>query len=169
LEIGRGILVNDFLETNFPDVYAVGDCVELRQPQPGRRPIEAVWYTGRMMGEALGNILSGNRQPYRPGMWFNSAKFFDIEYQVYGQMPGTLPPEWESLYRESADGQRAVRLVWERTSGALVGIHAFGIRLRQAVCEQWILSGKHYQAVQKDIQDAHFDPELFPKLLKSLF
>ena len=27
---------------------------------------------------------TGNKKAYRPGHWFNSAKFFDIEYQTYG-------------------------------------------------------------------------------------
>ena len=51
LETDRGILVNEFLETNIPDVYAAGDCVQLKNPPAGRRPIEAVWYVGRMQGE----------------------------------------------------------------------------------------------------------------------
>ena len=83
LELGKGILVNRYLETNLPNVYAVGDCAEQREPHPGRRAIEAVWYTGRMMGETLAQTLAGNKTAYQPGPWFNSAKFFDIEYQTY--------------------------------------------------------------------------------------
>ena len=37
VELGKGVLVNEFLETNIPDVYAAGDCVEFRQPPPGRK------------------------------------------------------------------------------------------------------------------------------------
>ena len=54
-----------------------------------RRPIEAVWYTGRMMGETLAQTICGNRIAYNPGHWFNSAKFFDIEYQTYGWVHGS--------------------------------------------------------------------------------
>ena len=50
IETGRGVKVNRFLETNIKDVYAIGDCAEQHQPIGNRRPIEAVWYTGRMMG-----------------------------------------------------------------------------------------------------------------------
>jgi NAD(P)H-nitrite reductase large subunit len=47
-------LLTDFLETNIKDIYAIGDCAEQKkQAIDERRPIEAVWYTGRMMGEAL--------------------------------------------------------------------------------------------------------------------
>ena len=84
IDINRGVLVNRFLETNIPNVYAIGDCAEQREAIGNRRPIEAVWYTGRMMGEVLAQTICGNKMPYQPGHWFNSAKFFDIEYQTYG-------------------------------------------------------------------------------------
>ena len=32
LEVDRGILVNKYLETNLPDVYALGDCAQHREP-----------------------------------------------------------------------------------------------------------------------------------------
>ena len=84
IEIGRGIKVNRFLETNIKDIYAIGDCAEQHEGIDQRRPIEAVWYTGSMMGETLAQTICGNRIEYKPGHWFNSAKFLDIEYQTYG-------------------------------------------------------------------------------------
>ena len=60
LEMNRGILVDQYLATNLPDVYAIGDCAELRAPLPHRNAIEAVWYVGRMMGETLAQNLTGN-------------------------------------------------------------------------------------------------------------
>jgi NAD(P)H-nitrite reductase large subunit len=67
--------VNRYLETNIKDIYAIGDCAEQREAIDERRPIEAVWYTGRMMGEALAQTLTGKPTQYKPGHWFNSAKF----------------------------------------------------------------------------------------------
>ena len=88
LEIDKGILVNEYLETSWPNVFAVGDCVQLRNPDIGRRATEQIWYTGRMMGEVVADtILKNKRQKYSPGIFFNSAKFFDIEYQTYGHVP----------------------------------------------------------------------------------
>ncbi|MBZ9731512.1 NAD(P)/FAD-dependent oxidoreductase, partial [Salegentibacter sp. JZCK2] len=75
LETDKGILVNEFLQTNIKDVYAIGDCAQLKQPPTHRKPIEAVWYAGRMMGETLAQTLTGNERKYKPGNWFNSAKF----------------------------------------------------------------------------------------------
>lgn len=73
----RGILVNAFFETNIPDVYAIGDCAQFEEAPEGRRNMEQVWYTGRMHGETLALTLSGTRTAYKPGPWFNSAKFFN--------------------------------------------------------------------------------------------
>jgi len=81
LNVDRGIVVNKYLETNIDNVYAIGDCAQNSEPVPGRRGIEAVWYTGRMMGETVAHTVCGNKQAYDPGIWFNSAKFIDIEYQ----------------------------------------------------------------------------------------
>ncbi|HAJ82764.1 MAG TPA: FAD-dependent oxidoreductase, partial [Zunongwangia profunda] len=50
LAINKGILVNSYLETNIPNVYAIGDCAEQQEAIGQRKPVEAVWYTGRMMG-----------------------------------------------------------------------------------------------------------------------
>ena len=64
------------------DVYAIGDCAQLQNPLPGRRPVEAIWYTGRMAGETVAHNICGNKVTYDPGIWFNSAKFLDIEGEV---------------------------------------------------------------------------------------
>jgi NADPH-dependent 2,4-dienoyl-CoA reductase/sulfur reductase-like enzyme len=51
--------VNQFLK-RVQNIYAIGDCAEQREAIGLRRPIEAVWYTGRMMGEVLAQTLTGN-------------------------------------------------------------------------------------------------------------
>ncbi len=169
LETNRGILVNEFLETNIPDVYAAGDCAELRQPRPGRKPVEAVWYTGRMMGETVAhNIVGqqsavGNRQSYNPGIWFNSAKFFDIEYQVYGNIQVKLPDNQATLYWEHPDGKKSIRLNFEKSGGRIIGFNLMGVRYRHEVCDKWIRTNTHIEEVLQRLGMANFDPEFCPQ------
>lgn len=165
LETQRGILVNEFLETNIPDVFAAGDCAELRQPSPGRRAIEAVWYTGRMMGEtAAHNIIDESRpQFYNPGIWFNSAKFFDIEYQVYGDIQAKLPDEQATLYWEHPDGHKSIRLNYDKSSGRVVGFNLMGVRYRHEVCDKWLRTHAHIEEVLQHLGLANFDPEFYPQ------
>lgn len=162
LEIDRGILVNNKLETNLPNVYAIGDCAQIRDPQPQRRNIEAVWYTGRMMGEVVAHNICSYDVVYDPGIWFNSAKFLDIEYQVYGQVPVEIPDHLDTIYWEDARGEKSIRLVFERITNKIVGFNLMGIRFRHEVCEKWIQEGVEIEKVLQEIALASFDPEFFP-------
>lgn len=161
IETRKGILVNDYLETSIPDIYAVGDCVELRQARPGRRAIEAVWYVGRMMGETVAYNVLGGALAYDPGVWFNSAKFFDIEYQVYGDVPASPDSHHVSLYWEHPDGKKSIRIVYHQESGAVLGFNLMGVRYRHEVCDQWITGGTHIEEVLTSLGLANFDPEFY--------
>ena len=161
LETNHGILVDEHLQTNLPDVFAIGDCVELRQPRPGRRAIEAIWYTGRMMGETVAHnvVADDNRHSYNPGIWFNSAKFFDIEYQVYGDIRPQLPENQSSIYWEHSDGKKSIRINYETNSGKVVGFNLLGVRYRHEVCEKWIREETSIETVLQHLGLANFDPE----------
>lgn len=161
LDTDRGILVDDQLQTNLPDVYAIGDCVQLRSPQSGRRSIEAVWYTGRMMGETVAHTICGNSTTYNPGVWFNSAKFLDIEYQVYGDIPAKLPEGTVSLYWEHQDGKKSIRINYEAPDGRVTGFNLMGVRYRHEVCEKWITERTPIETVLQDLGLANFDPEFY--------
>jgi len=163
LEIDRGVLVDTYLSTNVPDVYAIGDCVQHRTPPAGRKPTEQIWYTGRIMGETLAKTLMGAKTAYEPGVFFNSAKFFDIEYQTYGDVPANLPDDntIQSLYWEHPTGEKAIRINYKTAGGAVTGVNAFGIRQRQEVWTRWITEKRPIQHVLEHLAQANFDPEFF--------
>jgi len=203
LETNKGILVNEYLQTNLPDVFAIGDCAELREPQNGRRSIEAIWYIGRMMGEtAAYNLLADDNRhssldighssldighssldighssldighssldighssldigrSYSPGIWFNSAKFFDIEYQVYGDIRPQRSDNQATVYWEHSEGKKSIRINFEAGSGKVIGFNLMGVRYRHEVCEKWIQEGAHIETVLQHLGLANFDPE----------
>ncbi len=163
IETQRGVMINEYFETNVPDVYAIGDCANFhKHPDPKRRPIEQVWYTGRMMGETLAvTLTAGERSPYRPGVWFNSAKFFDIEYQTYGWVRSELGEDEEQFYWEHEEGRMCLKLVWDKSSRKLKGINALGLRLRHELCQRWLQEGVSVDYSLEHFRDMDFDPEFF--------
>ncbi len=161
IAMNRGILVNEYLETNVPDVYALGDCAEFHQHPTGRRNMEQVWYTGRMMGETLAQTICDNKTAYQPGMWFNSAKFFDIEYQTYGWIFSELQENEADFYWEHESGKICLHLVYDKTTNKLLGINTFGIRMRHEVCERWIDGGRTIDYIMEHLKDANFDAEFY--------
>lgn len=161
LETQRGIIVNRYLETNQPDVYAIGDCAQFSDPAPGRRPMEQVWYTGRIMGEALAKTLTGTKTKYSPGFWFNSAKFFDIEYQTYGTVLGELQGGEKSFYWEHNEGEKCLKIVYNEKNHLFLGLNVFGIRLRHELLDKWLNEKRSVEYVLEYLKDANFDPEFY--------
>jgi len=159
---GRGVLVDEQQRTNIAGVYACGDCAEIATPEGEPNRVESLWYTGRLQGEALARVLCGDELPYCRGTWFNSAKFFDIEYQTYGRAPPELPEGATSFYWEHPDGTKCLRLVYADDEGqALLGVNAFGIRYRQVVFQRFIEEATPVTEVLERLGEANFDPEFF--------
>ena len=163
IETQRGIMVDPFLSTNIPDVYAIGDCAQFREPLPNRRPVEQVWYTGRMMGEVVARTICKEKTAYKPGVWFNSAKFFDIEYQTYGHVWAQLKENEEQFYWEHQDGKKCLKFVFDKNSRVLLGVNAFGIRLRHEILDQWLNEKRTIEFVLENLKKANFDPEFFKR------
>jgi NAD(P)H-nitrite reductase large subunit len=162
IETGRGVLVNEYLETNIPGVYAAGDCAEIRSTQEGaRNRLEQLWYTGKMQGEALAKTILGQRTRYDRGVWFNSAKFLDIEYQTYGFVSNVPRNGEDTFYWEHPSGKKSIRLVFSKADRLLLGVNVFGMRLRHRVFERWIKERQTVDRVVRNLRDAHFDPEFF--------
>lgn len=165
LETNKGIKVNEYFETNQSDVYAIGDCAEFHEaPAEDRRPIEQVWYTGRMHGETLAQTICGNKTAYQPGVWFNSAKFLDIEYQTYGQVTNQPDEEMEEhFYWEHEKGEKSIRLVFHKKDKTLKGVNLMGIRYRHEVCDKMIRDKWSMKKVFQNLKEANFDPEFFKR------
>ncbi len=163
IETGKGVKVNRFLETNIKNIYAIGDCAEQHEAIGNRKSVEAVWYTGRMMGETVAQTICGNRMEYKPGHWFNSAKFFDIEYQTYG---------WVFSERRKAENELhfhwrhpkekiCITLAFDKASNTFLGINTFGIRMRHEIFNRWLTAKKSIDFVIEHLVDANFDPEFY--------
>lgn len=157
VEVDRGVLVDEHFRTNVPDVFAAGDCAQLRCPPAGRRPIEPLWYVARLQGATVAFTICDRPRPYDPGVWINAAKFFTLEWQQVGYVPAAPEPGLASLYREVRG--RAVRIAYREPGGEVVGLHAMGVRLRQEVCAAWVRAGMPVDEVVASFRQAVFDPE----------
>lgn len=159
IETGRGILVDWSLRASAPDVFAAGDCAELVTPEGERNTIQQVWYTGKMQGEVVGAVMAGEDRRYDPGIWYNSAKFFDLEYQTYGEVRNRPGPDECHLWWEHKDHRHALRLVVK--DNKVVGFNIMGMRYRHRVCERWIREERSPAYVLEHLAEATFDPEFY--------
>jgi NAD(P)H-nitrite reductase large subunit len=170
LNTNRGVLVDHYFKTNIEHVFAAGDCAQFTDAAPGDPAVEALWYTGKLQATALARLLCGGEHPYDRSVWFNSAKFFDIEYQTYGRVPNVLPDNQQTFYWEHESGRKCMRINSDKQSGAVVGCNVFGIRIRQVVFEKWIMEKRGLEYVLEHLGEALFDSEFeynpHPHILK---
>ena len=163
IETKRGVLVNRFLETNIKDVFAIGDCAEQHEAIGQRRNIEAVWYTGRMMGETVAQTICNKKTEYKPGHWFNSAKFLDIEYQTYGWVFSERNKQENEQYFQWQHPTKniCVTISFDKNTHKFLGINTFGIRMRHEIFNKWLTEEQSIQYVLEYLADANFDPEFY--------
>ncbi|MEO6348076.1 MAG: FAD/NAD(P)-binding oxidoreductase, partial [Aquaticitalea sp.] len=161
IETDKGVLVNSFLETNIENIYAIGDCAQQREPIGNRRPVEAVWYTGRMMGETVAQTICGNSIKYKPGHWFNSAKFFDIEYQTYGWVFAEPKEGNAHFHWKHEDDTKCITIEYKESSNEFLGINTFGIRMKHDIFDRWLTEKRSADYVMEHLKEANFDPEFY--------
>ncbi|MBO6761050.1 MAG: NAD(P)/FAD-dependent oxidoreductase, partial [Roseivirga sp.] len=95
------------------------------------------------------------------GNWFNSAKFFDIEYQTYGWVWPEKKDDESDFYWEHESGKICLRLRWKSDSGKLTGVNNFGFRLRHHAFDKWFKEERSVEYVLEHLRDANFNPEFY--------
>lgn len=162
---GRGILVDWGLRTQIEDIYSAGDCAEIVTEGDGRNLLQQVWYTGKMQGNVVGETIAGMDSIYDPGIWYNSAKFLNLEYQTYGQVNNaqgllTIPGE-KNIYWEHQDHLHSLRLV--HNDNEVLGVNVMGICYSHKICENWVRDKRSPDYVLDNLAQANFDPEFFKR------
>ncbi len=168
IEIDRGVLIDKHFETTIPGVYAIGDCAQFIKPVNNRKAVEQVWYTARMHGETLAQTICGNKTQYNPGPWFNSAKFFDIEYQTYGDVFPKLSKDEKQFFWKHPQKEILIRFAWDDATKVCKGVNSFGIRLRHEMFDKWLSEKQTINYIIDHLHLANFDPEFFERHEKNI-
>jgi len=85
LEAGNGILVDEFLRTSDPAIYAAGDVANFFNPALGKRMRVEHEDNANVMGETAGRNMAGDPAPYHHLPFFYSD-MFDLGYEAVGML-----------------------------------------------------------------------------------
>ncbi|HEY7922002.1 MAG TPA: NAD(P)/FAD-dependent oxidoreductase [Vicinamibacteria bacterium] len=166
LSTGGAIEVDAALKTSAADVWAAGDCANVTWADGSRRP-EQLWYTARDQGRVAARGMLGDSAAYDRGAWYNSAKFFDLEWTTAGTVPVSL--DWDDTPMAPAPG---VRSWFQRVPGRLesqrivvegervVGFNMLGSRWNHEHFLDWIRERRPLDWVLAHLGEAQFDEEL---------
>jgi 3-phenylpropionate/trans-cinnamate dioxygenase ferredoxin reductase component len=83
LEVNDGIMVDEYMRTTDPAIFAIGDCAE--HPNVfagGRARLESV-QNAVDQARCVARVIMGNPEPYRDVPWFWTDQF-DVRFQMAG-------------------------------------------------------------------------------------
>ncbi|MBQ9931444.1 MAG: FAD-dependent oxidoreductase [Firmicutes bacterium] len=121
VEIDRGILVNEKMETNCPGLYAAGDVAQGRDLLSGRNMIIGLWANGRSQGRCAGENMAGGNAVYRGTFPHNITHFMDQDFIGFGYLN-----DGDDFFEGYDPKARTYcRLVWK--DGKLTGINLLNL------------------------------------------
>ena len=75
LAVGRGILANEYLETNLPDVWTAGDSAEFKDIILNEQVMLGNWVNAQMQGRVAALNMLGKKQPFRMVSFYTTTAF----------------------------------------------------------------------------------------------
>jgi NADPH-dependent 2,4-dienoyl-CoA reductase/sulfur reductase-like enzyme len=87
IETGDGVMVNEFLETNVPGIFAAGDVANYQDILFQKRRRVEHWDNAVSQGQYCARALMGERTPFRHVPYFFSD-VFDLSYEFWGDTEG---------------------------------------------------------------------------------
>lgn len=140
LQLGErgGIVVNDYMQTSDPDIYALGDAAEIKNLVTGKPVMIPLAGPANKQGRIVANnIVFGNKSVYRGAMGTSIAKVFDLTVAAVGmnakQLKKANIPYMESYTHGASHAgyypggaMLSVKILFEPDNGRLLGAQVVG-------------------------------------------
>jgi NAD(P)H-nitrite reductase large subunit len=86
VQIDRAVVVNEFMESSVPNVYAAGDCAQVYDRWTQQHMLDVLWPSAVAEGRAAGFNMSGERIAYVKKSPFNACLLFGLHITTIGQI-----------------------------------------------------------------------------------
>jgi NAD(P)H-nitrite reductase large subunit len=133
LAIDRGILVNEFLQTNDEDIYAAGDVAQVYDPLTGRSILDSLWNPAREQGHVAGLNMAGKQKAYTKSVPFNVTRLAGLTTTIIGSVGRGRDADLVGIARGDSE-------TWRDLPDALIAQSGFEVnRVRIMVGERELI------------------------------
>lgn len=133
LAVDRGILVDEYLQTSDPDIYAAGDAAQVYDPMIGRWVLDSLWNPARQQGYTAGLNMAGRRTVYHKSAPFNVTRLAGLTTTIIGRVGRGRDDDLVGIARGDSD-------TWRQLPDCMVAQSDFEVnRLRLLVGEKTLL------------------------------
>jgi NAD(P)H-nitrite reductase large subunit len=86
LQVDRGILVDEYLQTSAADIYAAGDVAQVYDPFTGKSILDSLWGPAREQGSTAGMNMAGIQTNYSKPIAFNVTRIAGLTTTIIGKV-----------------------------------------------------------------------------------
>ncbi|MBI5933435.1 MAG: NAD(P)/FAD-dependent oxidoreductase [Chloroflexi bacterium] len=133
LAVDKGILVNEHLQTNDPNIFAAGDVAQAYDPLTGRSIIDSLWGPAREQGRVAGLNMAGRKTAYLKSPPFNVTRLAGLTTTIIGTVGRGRDDDLVGIARGDSETFRSLPDAIAAQSGFDVN------RLRLLVGEKYLL------------------------------
>jgi NAD(P)H-nitrite reductase large subunit len=134
ITVNSGIVTNEYLETNVPEVYAAGDVAEFFDVSIGLHNQMGTWNNSVSHGRIAGANMLGERRFYNDVPMYSTG-LFDSRIRVMGLTPENVPDleSWAHLDAPKRNYQRLFFKNGRLVGGCLIGDIRMQTRIIQLI------------------------------------
>ena len=140
IDIGDGVVVNEYLETGVPGIYAAGDVASYQDRLFGKRRRVEHWDNAVSQGQHCARTLMGERAPFVHVPYFFSD-VFDLSYELWGDMTGA-----DDVVERGDLGSTSFSVWWFKQHRLVAAFTMNRPDEERNAAPQWIESKRHLSA-----------------------
>jgi NAD(P)H-nitrite reductase large subunit len=119
VQVNRGIVVDDHLRSNVPNVYAAGDVAEGRDLISGAGAVHAIEPTAQEHGRVIGANMAGKDIAYRGSLIVNIVEVCHLDIASFGAWDDTKAAVISGVKRDRP-AYRKLLFSGDRMTGAII-------------------------------------------------
>ncbi|HEY4386003.1 MAG TPA: FAD-dependent oxidoreductase, partial [Ktedonobacteraceae bacterium] len=141
----RGILVDNFMQTNMPDIYAAGDVIEVADAYSGRKRVLGQWYPAIQQARTAALSMVGRSDQIEEEIFYNATFLHGLDFVSLGISPlPAYPPDasYQEIVAEPRPRNYRKLLLKNGipVGAALLGDRRDGMALKRAIDKKIDLS-----------------------------
>jgi nitrite reductase (NADH) large subunit len=121
--VDRGVLADDHLRANLPNVFAAGDVAQAWDVVAGEHRVNTSWLNAHRQGDIAGANMAGGTKVFAGGMSYNAMEIYGISFVSMGT-PNSTGDGYSAVSKVGSTGDDYKKIVFR--DGVLVGATLLG-------------------------------------------
>ena len=164
IKLNRGIVVDNYMQTNVPDVYASGDVAEAYDFTLNQNRLLPLWPLAVAEGKIAGYNMAGKKTEYAGGTNMSSLKYFGIPVVSIGIANPKEETSYEILVRHEPEKNLYKKIVLK--DNAIVGITLVNDVERAGTLFHLMKNRINVKKFKRDIVSDNFTLAVLPASLR---